>query len=407
MTELKVKTDFGHQALDHNQLVDWLRGNTVVEGLEPTVGTDDFEVDVTEGEAVVNGTVHTVSAGSVTLSAPDSDPRKDLVVVDTDGNLAVEEGTPEAEQPDGAERFFTDTPTPEDLDIQDYAVIAEVWVAEDATELVTDDIRDRRLVPNLFLNDVTALTDVDLNQNVIEGLAKPTEDDHATNKAYVDTETGEVQTNLEQHDHTEAEFQQVPNNGLVNDSVTVTAGNALENGGTVALGGTITVDVETDGIATDELDLSITPTWTGNHAFQAGLDVDADITDGETVIWDNTSQHLPQGRLENDTLTVAGNTVSLGGSTDVNYTDLLNRSHGNEDHTETFTTTDEDVSNFDGSAGTQGQFLQTDGTNLDFADVSTKAFEEVEDFDSIPADPETGKGFTTTDKGELFVEVNN
>ncbi len=66
-----------------------------------------------------------------------------------------------------------------------------------------------------------------------------------------------------------------------------------------------------------------------------------------------------------------------------------------------------DVTNLSGSAGSSGQFLQTDGTNLSFASISTKAFEEVADFSSIPSSPEPGKGFTTTDKGELFVEVNN
>jgi len=67
----------------------------------------------------------------------------------------------------------------------------------------------------------------------------------------------------------------------------------------------------------------------------------------------------------------------------------------------------EDVTNLDGSGGTSGQFLQTDGTNLSFVSISTNAFEEVADFASIPSNPDTGKGFTTTDKGELFVEVNN
>ena len=192
---------------------------------------------------------------------------------------------------------------------------------------------------------------------------------------------------FEAHDHAEAEFQQVPNAGLVNDSVTVTAGNALENGGTVALGETITVDVETDGIATDELDLSITPTWTGNHSFEAGLDVDADITDGETVIWDNTNQYLPQGRLENDTLTVAGNTVSLGGSTDVNYTDLENREHGNEDHDVNYT--DYDSNNFDTdfedkttddlSEGTSNEYFKQHG-NEDHNENYTTTDEDVENF---------------------------
>lgn len=73
------------------------------------------------------------------------------------------------------------------------------------------------------------------------------------------------------------------------------------------------------------------------------------------------------------------------------------------DYEDNFVPKSDDVTNFSGESGLEGQFLQTDGTSLSFADV----IEEVKDFDSIPANPRTGKAFTTTDKGELFVEVNN
>ena len=66
-----------------------------------------------------------------------------------------------------------------------------------------------------------------------------------------------------------------------------------------------------------------------------------------------------------------------------------------------------DAADLAGGLGTSGQVLQTDGSAVDWVSLSTKAFEEVADFASIPSNPETGKGFTTTDKGELFVEVSN
>ena len=198
---------------------------------------------------------------------------------------------------------------------------------------------------------------------------------------------------FEGHDHTETEFEQIPNEGLVNNSVTVTTGNALENGGEVSLGESTTLDVEDDGIATDELDLSITPTWTGNHAFEAGLDVDADITDGETVIWDNENEYVPQGRLENDAVTVAGNSVALGGSTDVNYTDLENREHGNEDHDEDYT--DYDSTDFDTDFGNKTTDDLTEGTsneyfkehgNEDHTETFTTTDEDIENFSTSGTD---------------------
>jgi hypothetical protein len=92
---------------------------------------------------------------------------------------------------------------------------------------------------------------------------------------------------------------------------------------------------------------------------------------------------IDSANFSTNSLTVANTSISLGG------------------------TGTPEVDNLNGNNGTAGQFLQTNGTNLSFASVSTKAFEEVTDFSSIPSNPETGKGFTTTDKGELFVEVSN
>jgi len=48
---------------------------------------------------------------------------------------------------------------------------------------------------------------------------------------------------------------------------------------------------------------------------------DLSATDGETV-WDESAGYIPQGRLENDSLTVAGNSVILGGATAISHPDL-------------------------------------------------------------------------------------
>ncbi|QLG30186.1 DUF2793 domain-containing protein (plasmid) [Halorarum halophilum] len=61
----------------------------------------------------------------------------------------------------------------------------------------------------------------------------------------------------------------------------------------------------------------------------AELGGDLRATDGE-VIWDEVSSHIPQGRLQNDTVTVAGNVVALGGSTSVAHSDLTGI--GSADH---------------------------------------------------------------------------
>jgi hypothetical protein len=58
--------------------------------------------------------------------------------------------------------------------------------------------------------------------------------------------------------------------------------------------------------------------------------IDTDITDGANTIYDYANNWVPQARLENDSVTVAGNAVSLGGSTAVNHGDIANI--GADDH---------------------------------------------------------------------------
>jgi len=58
-----------------------------------------------------------------------------------------------------------------------------------------------------------------------------------------------------------------------------------------------------------------------NGALQVGSDIE---TTGSITVWSASNNHIPQARLEHDTITVAGNSVSLGGSTTVSYGDLSN-----------------------------------------------------------------------------------
>lgn len=71
------------------------------------------------------------------------------------------------------------------------------------------------------------------------------------------------------------------------------------------------------------------------EVLNADLDLDDDLVDGNTVIWDSTNNHIPQDRLENDAVSVAGNSVSLGDSTSINHGDLSNIS--SDDHHSRYT----------------------------------------------------------------------
>ena len=56
----------------------------------------------------------------------------------------------------------------------------------------------------------------------------------------------------------------------------------------------------------------------------------ADLTDGSNVIYDQSSTHVPLTILEASSVTVAGNSVSLGGSTSIAHADIS--SIGASDH---------------------------------------------------------------------------
>lgn len=52
------------------------------------------------------------------------------------------------------------------------------------------------------------------------------------------------------------------------------------------------------------------------------------VAAGGETIWDESNTWIPQAQLENDTVTVAGNSVSLGNSTSVSHADLSNLHQG-------------------------------------------------------------------------------
>lgn len=87
-------------------------------------------------------------------------------------------------------------------------------------------------------------------------------------------------------------------------------------------GSAVDVSITDDSIDTLAIDLSITPTWTGQHQFDAGLDTRGDVVDDTTTVWDSTNNYVPQTSLENDSLAVGsgnglagGGNIALGGST--------------------------------------------------------------------------------------------
>jgi hypothetical protein len=137
----------------------------------------------------------------------------------------------------------------------------------------------------------------------------------------------------------------IPNTDIANSDVTVTAGNQLTGGGSVSLGGTITVDVDENNLDADTLDGSEKADLDSQYVDESGdtmsgsltlggiLDVSTnDVQDGTTTVWDTSVGEVPQAvlggpaaslngyplqnsDLNNSTVTVtAGNQLTGGGS---------------------------------------------------------------------------------------------
>jgi hypothetical protein len=143
-------------------LVDGIRGqNCVLNGLAVT-GNANLIPSVAKGSVISNGSVFAIAAGTVTIGAADAtNPRLDLIVVNSSGSLAVRAGTAAA------------APKPPARTAND-VVIAVAYVPATATSLATGNFIDLRVFPQgpvtLYRN--TASTATNTSAAAIELLNK-------------------------------------------------------------------------------------------------------------------------------------------------------------------------------------------------------------------------------------------
>jgi len=147
----KFRNREGIQAVNaENRNFEALQGNYVDNGLEVTTDGEDMTLDVASGTVVQDNTEYDVGATTVTVSDNDeAEPRKDIVYVDDTQSVSIATGASESPEPaleDVEDVFNTARPSPPSLvNEEDVVVLAEVWVEDGATEIESDEIRDRRL----------------------------------------------------------------------------------------------------------------------------------------------------------------------------------------------------------------------------------------------------------------------
>lgn len=154
-----VNDDDGADALDLNQAFDrWqfsVKSGCAVSINSGTLAQADT-LTVASGSVFFDGGGVSVSSQSVQIDAADtSNPRKDVVYVDSSGNAQVAKGSAEAATPGTATRFETYRPAPSDLSATGAVVLAEVWVPAGASSITASDLRDRRTFADLAAQSAT------------------------------------------------------------------------------------------------------------------------------------------------------------------------------------------------------------------------------------------------------------
>ena len=144
-----IENQHGFSAVDLIQAYHAFNGTYVEDGLDVSLDSGrTLQVDA--GTVVQDGEEYEISATTVDVPSAGSEPRKDLVIVDDDQEVVVVQGGEEEKQPSDAERFKTAKPFPSDLQtFDDPVVLAEVFVEDGATEIESDELRDRRLTLGL------------------------------------------------------------------------------------------------------------------------------------------------------------------------------------------------------------------------------------------------------------------
>jgi len=227
-----------------------LAGNGIVNNgdFEVTATATDMEISVAAGTAFYIGSNYSLGAAEThVLSDGDAnEDRWDTVYFDTGtASSGVREGTPAA------------SPEPPDISGGEL-LLAVVYVPSGATNISDQEILNWRAK---FSNEAEEVHyDDDTGTYGINNVEAAL--DELQEAAQITSYPLDIATD------TEANSYPLANSDLSNSTVDVNAGNGLSTTSvSIGLGGSATLDIVTDGIGTDELDLSISPNWTSEHTF--------------------------------------------------------------------------------------------------------------------------------------------
>jgi hypothetical protein len=125
-------------------------GFGVISGGEITINTGNLDANDTlsieQSDVLVAGTEHSVSAQSFQIDSTNTNTRRDLIYIDSSGNVQVAKGQEQQPQttvtnPDYEDYIF---PAPPDLAHVDATVLYEVWIPDGNSTITSSELLNRR-----------------------------------------------------------------------------------------------------------------------------------------------------------------------------------------------------------------------------------------------------------------------
>jgi hypothetical protein len=104
--------------------------NGVLTGLDASTSTNNFDVDVSSGDILLNQSVVSASSTTVTHSSSDPEDRIDLITVDSNGTISITQGSPASTS---GEPVAPDIPT-------DEVLASLIYVRGGSSEILSGDI---------------------------------------------------------------------------------------------------------------------------------------------------------------------------------------------------------------------------------------------------------------------------
>ena len=130
-------------------------GSCAVDVNTGTLGSGENTLRVQSGTALLDGSETDIPEQVADVPLSDSEPRKDVVALDSAGAAGVITGTAEPISPSGSSLEAAERPAPPDLSGRDVVPLALIVVPADATSITSSEVTDLRATGDVFAGRIS------------------------------------------------------------------------------------------------------------------------------------------------------------------------------------------------------------------------------------------------------------